>query len=49
MKARSLAKLLGLDHIFNYESKLYNDKHSTNGYSDIIDEKKLITRQGHLD
>jgi len=49
MKTKTLAKLLGITTRYSYESALYQHDHMKNRKKDFLVEKKLPTREGHLE
>jgi len=49
MKAKVLAKMLGITKRYNYESALYKQKSKINSGKDFLVEEKLPTREGHLE
>ncbi|MBI9012941.1 MAG: hypothetical protein JEZ08_11970 [Clostridiales bacterium] len=49
MKAKGLAKMLGIINRYSYEGALYNHDHMKNRKKDFLEETKLPTREGHLE
>jgi len=49
MKAKSLAKILGITKRYNYESALYKETSAVSNSKDFLVEEKLPTREGHLE
>lgn len=49
MKAKVLAKLLGITHRFNYESALYQEGKKVHERKDFLVDQTPATNAGHLD
>lgn len=49
MKAKTLAKMLGIKKRYNYDSALYRHDYKESSQKDFLEEKKLSTREGHLE
>ena len=49
MKTKTLAEMFGIDKKFHYDNALYEHYHKKISTQDFLEEKKLITREGHLE
>jgi len=49
MKKKTLAERFGINKKFNYDTALYEHYNKSNGSQDFLQERKLITREGHLE
>ena len=49
MKTKTLAERFGMNKKFNYDNALYEHNQKKYSTQDFLEEKKLITREGHLD
>jgi len=49
MKAKTLAKFLGIKSRYSYESDLYTNSNSATKSKDYLQENKVATSQGHLE
>jgi|LGVF01.2.fsa_nt_gb hypothetical protein len=49
MKTKTLAEMFGINKKFRYDNALYEHNSKKFSSQDFLEEKKLITREGHLD